>query len=127
MQHIAMLVGRILMSAIFIQAAMSKLLSPLDTINYFESLGLPLATLVTWLVIILELFGGLAVLLGFRIRIAATVLGFFSIAAALIGHSDFSSTIHLQAFMKDLAIAGGLFYIATHGAGLISFDARREA
>ena len=125
MSSIAMLLGRILLSAIFIEAGLSKLIHLGATVAYFESVGLPFPSLVVWPVIALELVGGLAVLFGFQILIAATALGVFALAAALIGHGDFSNITHFQAFMKDLAIAGGLFYAASQGAGLISLDARR--
>lgn len=126
MPSIVMLLGRILLSAIFIQAGISKLLNVSGTISYFESVDLLWPSVTIWFVIALEVLGGLAILLGYRIRIAASLLGIFSIAAAFIGHSDFSDLMQFQAFMKDLAIAGGLFYVAANGAGMLSFDARRD-
>jgi len=125
MSSIAMLIGRILMSAIFIQAGLSKLLNISGTIGYFESLGLPLASVVIWLVIVVELVGGLLILTGFYTRIAASVLAFFCVAAAFTGHSNWADAMDFQAFMKDVAITGGLLYIAAAGAGIISLDSRR--
>lgn len=125
MSSIAMLVGRVLLSAIFIQAGLSKLMNVSGTIAYFEGLGLPLAGLLIWIVILVELAGGLLVLAGFYIRIAATVLGLFCISAAFVGHSNWADVMDFQAFMKDIAIAGGLFYVAAAGAGIISLDTRR--
>jgi putative oxidoreductase len=125
MSSIAMLIGRILLSAIFIQAAISKLMDISGTIAYFQGLGLLLPSVTIWLVVLVELVGGLMILTGLYTRIAATVLAFFCIATAIIGHSDWSNPTDLQAFMKDLAIAGGLFYVAAAGAGIISLDTRR--
>lgn len=125
MSSIAMLIGRILMSAIFIQAGLSKLLNVSGTIGYFESLGLPLASVVIWFVILVELVGGLLILTGFYTRIAASVLAVFCIAAAFTGHSNWADAMDFQAFMKDVAITGGLLYIAAAGAGIISLDTRR--
>jgi putative oxidoreductase len=125
MSSIAMLIGRILLSLIFIQAGLSKLMDVSGTIAYFEGLGLPLASLLIWLVIAVELVGGILVLTGFYIRIAATVLGLFCIFAAFTGHSNWANLMDFQAFMKDIAIAGGLFYVAAAGAGIISLDMRR--
>lgn len=126
MPSIAMLIGRVLLSMIFIHAGLSKLVNISGTIGYFESVGLFWPQLIIWFVIALEVIGGLCILLGYRIREAATLLGIFSIMAAYIGHSGWSDLMQFQAFMKDIAIAGGLFYVAANGAGLISFDARRE-
>lgn len=125
MSSIAMLVGRVLISVIFIEAGLSKLMDVSGTIAYFESLGVPVASFTIWLVVLLELVGGLLVLLGYYIRIAASLLALFCIAAAFTGHSDWANPVDLQAFMKDIAIAGGLFYVAAAGAGIISFDTRR--
>ena len=126
MPSVAMLIGRILLSAIFIQAGLSKLLNVSGTIGYFQSVGLPLPSVLILPIILLEVVGGLCILLGYRIRIAATLLGLFSIVAAAIGHSQWGDLMHFQAFMKDLAIAGGLFYAAANGAGLLSYDAKRD-
>jgi putative oxidoreductase len=125
MSSIAMLIGRVLLSIIFIQAGISKLMDLSGTTGYFESLGLPLASLVIWPVVLIELVGGLLVLTGLYIRIAATVLAVFCIVAAFTGHSDWANVVDFQAFMKDIAIAGGLIYVAAAGAGIISLDTRR--
>jgi putative oxidoreductase len=125
MSSIAMLIGRILLSAIFIQAAISKLTDISGTIAYFQGLDLLLPSVTIWLVILVELVGGLMILTGFYTRIAATVLALFCIATAFIGHSNWSNVADFQAFMKDIAIAGGLFYAAAAGAGIISLDTRR--
>lgn len=125
MSSIAMLVGRILMSAIFIQAGLSKLMDVSGTIGYFQGIGLPLPSLVIWPVILVEVVGGLLILTGFYTRIAASVLALFCIAAAFTGHSNWADVMDFQAFMKDIAITGGLLYIAAAGAGIISLDTRR--
>lgn len=127
MSSIAMIIGRILLSAIFIQAALSKLMDVSGTIAYFQGLGLLLPSVTIWLVVLVELVGGLMILTGFYTRIAATILAFFCIVTAFIGHSDWSNVTEFQAFMKDIAIAGGLFYVAAAGAGIISLDTRRGA
>lgn len=125
MSSIAMLIGRVLLSVIFIQAGISKLMDVSGTIGYFQAIGLPLASLVIWPVILVEVVGGLLVLTGFYTRIAASVLALFCIFAAFTGHSNWASVMEFQAFMKDIAITGGLIYVAAAGAGIISLDTRR--
>ena len=122
-----MVLGRVLMAAIFIQAGLAELIYLGGTVDYFRSLGLPLPWVIVWLVLAIELFGGIAILAGYRTRWAASILAFFSIIAGMIGHLDLGDTMQVQMLMKDIAIAGGLFYIAANGAGLISLDASREA
>jgi putative oxidoreductase len=124
MQSLAMLIGRILMSAIFIQAGYSKLMNVGGTIGYFETVGLPMPALLVWPVIALELIGGLAILVGLQTRAVALVFAVFSVAAGAAGHSDIANLTHFQALMKDIAIAGGFLYVAAFGAGAYSVDAR---
>lgn len=116
------LLARILLSLLFIPAGFSKLTAIAGTAGFFAKLGLPMPSVVAVIVGLLELVGGLAVLIGFQTRIAAVLLGLFTIGAALIAHAaPFDQT----AFMKNLAIAGGFFILALHGAGSLSVDAKR--
>jgi putative oxidoreductase len=59
-------------------------------------------------VIALELGAGLAFLLGWRTRLAAWVLGAFTLCAGAIFHHAFHDPVQLALFMKNVAIAGGL-------------------
>ena len=115
--------GRALMSAIFIFAGYGKLAGYAATQGYMEAMGVPGGLLP--LVIALELGGGLALLLGWQARIAAFLLAGFSVVSALIFHFDFADQMQSILFMKNLAMAGGLLYVAAVGAG--AFAVRREA
>lgn len=132
-QNAILLAGRILLSALFILAALSKLSDVAGTAGYFGAVGLPLPSLTVWLVIAIELIGGLAVLLGFLTTPAAYILALFTIGAAFIGHfgqgGDDPTLVLMnqQAFMKNLAIAGGFLVLAVFGPGAYSLDARRPA
>jgi putative oxidoreductase len=119
------LVGRALLSAMFIFAGFGKLTSISATAAWFGSLGLPMPIVVTVLVGLLELFGGLAVLTGFKTRIAAFALAIFTLAATAVAHLDFADQVQLLFFQKNLAVAGGLFVLSMFGAGALSVDAKR--
>ena len=122
----AVLVGRILLSVMFILAGFGKLTAIGATAGWFGSIGLPVtdrrhrprrpA---------LELVGGLAILVGFQTRIAALAIAAFTVAATLIAHTDFADQMQLLFFMKNLAVTGGLLVLAAFGAGAYSVDARR--
>lgn len=127
MRDMVMVLGRVLIAAIFIQAGLADVFHLGSTVDYLGSVGLPLPWVTVWIVLAVEILGGAAILAGYRTRWAASVLGLFSIAAGLIGHFDLASATHFQMLMKDIALAGGLFYVAANGAGLISMDASREA
>ena len=120
------LIGRILLSIIFILSGFSKLTALGGTAGYFGSMGIPAPMVVAVLVGLLELLGGLAILIGFRTREAAFALAIFTIATAFVAHMNWSDMMQLINFQKNLAIAGGLFVLAGYGAGSISVDARRR-
>ncbi|RCS24617.1 DoxX family protein [Phyllobacterium salinisoli] len=119
------LLGRALLASLFIPAGFSKLTAIAGTAGYFGSIGLPAPTVVAVLVGLLEFFGGLAVLVGFKTRIAAIALGLFSIASALVAHTNFADMMQMINFQKNIAIAGGFFVLAAAGAGALSIDAKR--
>ena len=118
------LTGRILMSAIFIMAGINKISGYAGTQEYMESMGVPGALLP--LVILLELGGGLAVLLGWQTRIAAFLLAGFTVLTALIFHTNFGDHMQSILFMKNLAMVGGLLFLVAGGRHDWSIDARRE-
>ncbi len=119
------LVGRILLSIMFIVAGFGKLTAIGGTAGYFGSLGIPAPTVVAVLVGLLELLGGLAVLVGFRTREAAGALAVFTVAASLLAHMDWSDGMQLMIFQKNLAVAGGFLILAAFGPGALSVDAKR--
>lgn len=119
------LVGRVLLSILFILAGYSKLTGIAGTAGWFGSIGIPLPTVVAVLAGLLELVAGLAILVGFQTRIAALALAVFTVAATLIAHLDFGDQIQVLLFQKNLSITGGLLVLAAFGAGALSIDARR--
>lgn len=118
--------ARLLMSLIFIVSGWGKLTGYSGTLGYFASMGLPLPALVTPLVILIELGGGLALLVGLKTRWVAAILAAFSVASALIAHTNFADPNQMNNFMKNLAMAGGFLLLVRYGAGSPSIDARLE-
>jgi putative oxidoreductase len=123
MEKTATLIGRILMAHIFLLAGISKITGYAATQGWMESMGV--SGMLLPLVILLEIGGGLALILGWQTRWAALALAGFSILAALIFHHNFADQTDMIMFMKDFAMAGGLVYIGAFGAGAWSLDARR--
>ena len=111
------LIARVLMAYIFLVAGWGKISAYSATVGYMESMGVPGALLP--LTILVEFGGGLALLFGFQARFAAFGLGLFSIITAFIFHDGAQDSIN---FMKNFAMAGGLFFLMLHGAGKISLD-----
>jgi len=118
-------VGRVLLSAIFLASGIGKLEAPADTIGYIASEGLPFPPLAYAAAVLIELVGGVALLVGFRTRIAAVALAMFSLATAVGFHSNLADLNQFIHFFKNVAMAGGLLQIVAFGAGAFSLDAYR--
>ncbi|MGQ9374560.1 DoxX family protein [Acinetobacter tandoii] len=115
------LIARVLLAYIFLVAGWGKLTAYSATVGYMEAMGVPGALLP--LTILVEFGGGLALLFGFQARFAALGLGIFSIITAFIFHGGAEDAIN---FMKNFAMAGGLFFLMLHGARKFSLDALIE-
>lgn len=115
MHGILTLVGRVLLSAIFILAGWEKIVGYEATLQYMQAFGVPGVLLP--LVIVAELGGGLAILFGVLSRWAALALAGFCIVAALLFHANFADSVQQVLFLKNLAIAGGLLFLAANGPG----------
>lgn len=118
------LVARVLLAALFILAGFNKLMAPEGTIAFIDSVGIPLPQIAYVGTVALELLGGLLLLVGFKARYIAAALALFSIATALIFHSDFSVQSEVTAFLKNLAIAGGMLHLAAYGPGRFALGSR---
>lgn len=116
--------GRILIAAMFLISGIGKIAGYAGTVGYMQSQGVPGALLP--LVIALEVGGAIAIIAGYRTRIAAALLAGFSIAAAVLFHSGGDGMQQIM-FMKNFAIAGGFLFLVARGAGEWSLDARRRA
>ena len=117
-----LLVARLLLAPLFILAGVNKLGAMEATTGYIAAMGLPLPEVVFIGTVALEIGAGLLLLAGYKTRLAAIALGVFSILAALIFHSDFAQADQITAFLKNLAIAGGLFALAVAGSGRFGLD-----
>jgi len=121
-----LLVGRLLMSAIFILAGLTKLTGAAAAQAMMTKLGLPVPMLAWVVTVVIELGGGLMLLAGVMTRPVAVVLGLWCIATALVAHFNFADPQMRGHFMKNMAMCGGFAYVAILGAGTYSIDAWRK-
>ena len=124
---LVLLAGRILMGAIFLNAGIRKLLGFTATVGYFTKLGFPAPELFTVLAIVIELGGSILLIIGWKTRWVAWVLALFVLIAALAAHRfwQFDAAQYanqMNHFMKNLAIIGGLLFVASFGPGSASVD-----
>jgi putative oxidoreductase len=116
------LAARILLSAMFFMAGLSKIGAYAGTQGYMESQGVPGFLLP--LVIGVEVIAPVLLVVGWQTRYAAIALAGFTAAAAFMFHLNFADQIESIMFMKNIAITGGLLLLATHGAGELSLDSK---
>jgi putative oxidoreductase len=116
--------GRLLMSSLFIWAGFGKLMNPGGTAQYFASYHLPVPDVLVWIVIIIELIGGLMILVGFQTRWVALVLAIFCLITGFGIHLPMGDMANMTHFYKNLVMAGGFLYVFAYGAGALSVDNR---
>lgn len=121
------LLGRLLIAFIFLFAGYGKVTGFEGTVGYIASKGVLLPQLAAVAAIIVELGGGIMLVLGWNARLAAAALLLFTGMAAVIFHNFWAvpadqaqnQMIH---FMKNISMMGGLLYVVVHGSGPISLN-----
>lgn len=113
----ALLVLRLTLAALFLIAGVRKLMGFAGTAGYFGSLGLPMPEVTTALVIIIEIAGAVALLVGFLFKPGAMLLLVFTVGATIIGHPFWSDMGQLNNFLKNLIIIGSLYVLWVTGPG----------
>ena len=119
-------VGRLFIAFIFIASGLGKIAAPGATQGYIAAVGLPLPMISYLIAVIVELAGGIVILIGYQARITGLVLAAFTLATAVIFHTNFADQNQMIHFLKNLAIAGGLLQVAAFGAGALSLDGWRR-
>lgn len=121
--------GRVLLAFIFIFSGLTKITGYDGTAGYMEAMGVPGALLP--LVILTEVGAGAMLLLGWKARIAAVLLGGFSVLSGALFHllpsfglEGMAAQGEMISFMKNLTIAGGMALVFHFGAGAYSLDNR---
>ena len=118
--HIVELIGRILLSALFLIEGIGKISMQEDVMMYMENYGIPGILFIP--TVILEILFPLLLIVGYKTKLAAFVMALFTFTVAIIFHTDFSDGMQLVFFLKDLAIAGGFMIIIAYGSNKFSLD-----
>jgi putative oxidoreductase len=124
------LIGRLVLAWFFVPAGWGKIAGFAGTVAYATSAGLPMPQVGVAVGLLIELLGGLMLLVGFKTRWAALALAVFSVAAAFFFHNFWTLPEAQQGmqqlnFTKNLAIAAGLLAFAAFGPGRFSIEGRR--
>ena len=124
---LAPVIGRLLLSAIFILSGVMKFLSWEDTAGYMASQGIPNVDILLPIAATAEIVGGLSLSLGWWARAGALGLFLFLIPATFVFHDFWTFPAaeqqnQMHHFLKNLAIMGGLATVFAFGAEPMSFD-----
>jgi uncharacterized membrane protein YphA (DoxX/SURF4 family) len=127
LQACAALLGRVLLSHIFLFSGLTIVLDWSGHARQMAEKGMELVPLFLAGTILVELGGGLSLLLGYRTRLGALVLCLFLIPVTLVFHTfspypEAQRTVQLGQLMKNLALMGGLLVLAAGGPGPWSLD-----
>ena len=119
------LAGRLLIAALFLVAGVRKVVMFSLSVAYFTKLGFPLPEAMTAIAIAIEIGGALLLILGWKARGAAWLLALFVLIATFMAHRFWEFDAAQQAnqlnhFLKNMAVIGGLLFIAAAGPGRVA-------
>lgn len=131
MTHALALLGRVLMAWLFIPAGFGKIAGFSGAVGYAASAGLPFPEVGVGLGLLVELLGGIFLLVGWMTRPAALALAFFTLVASFFFHAYWAlpadqAMVPQLLFSKNMAVIGGLLVLAAFGAGGWSVDGQRR-
>lgn len=124
-----LLIGRILLGLLFLVAGIRKIMLYSGSVAYFTKLGFPAPEAMAVLAILIELGGASLLILGWQTRRVSWLLVLFVIIATAMAHRfwEFDAPQYanqMNHFLKNVAIIGGLLYVAVLGAGALSLDGK---
>jgi putative oxidoreductase len=127
--NFALLLGRLLIAAIFVPSGFGKLTHVASFAHVLASRGVPAPHTLAIVGACVEFFGSLCVLFGLLTRYAALLLAAFTLVAALIAHRFWAASGAAEAaqytqFMKNMAIVGGFLFLFVAGPGRYSIHPR---
>ena len=124
MSNLFDLIARIFISLLFLINGYFKTQNYAGTLDWMESFGIPGFFLLP--AIILEIAAPILIIIGYKTKIAASLLSLFCLTTALIFHTDFSNQMQITSFLKNIALAGGFLFIVVNGSKKFSLDKKKD-
>ena len=124
MANLLDLIGRLLISILFLISAYNKIFSIDGSMSWMEGFGVP--GFLLFPAIALEIILPLFVIIGYKARISAGLLAIFCVATAFLFHFDFVDQMQTMAFLKNLGLAGGFLFIVANGTKDWSVDREKK-
>jgi putative oxidoreductase len=112
--------GRTALGVLFFVSGLFKIVGFAGVAGWMASAGLPFASALLVATIAVEVLGGALLIIGFKAKWAALALALFLIPATFVFHAFWSAEPaqfqdQLTAFMKNLAILGGMLLVIERG------------
>ncbi len=117
--------ARVLLALLFIVSGLGKLSDVSGFAGFMASGGIP--AFLAWPVVLFEILGGLALLLGVLTRPVALAMAGFCLLSGLLYHFVPSDQMQMSSFYKNLGLTGGFLLLAVQGAGALALDTWRTA
>ena len=124
MANLIDLIGRILISALFLISAYDKIFSIDGSISWIEGFGIP--GFLLYPAIVLEIILPLCIIIGYQARVASGLLAIFCLATAFIFHLNFIDPMQKISFLKNIGLAGGFLFILVNGTKDWSIDKKKK-
>ncbi len=124
MANLIDLLGRLLISALFLISAYNKIFSIDGTMGWMEGFGIP--GFLIYPTILLEIILPLFVIVGYKAKISSAILAIFCLATAFIFHFDFLDQTQTILFLKNIGLAGGFLFIVANGTKDWSIDREKK-
>ena len=124
MANLIDLLGRLLISALFLFSAFNKILSIDGTMSWMQGFGVP--GFLLYPAIALEIILPLFVIIGYNAKLSAGLLAIFCVATAFLFHFDFSEQMQIVSFLKNIGLAGGFLFIVVNGTKDWSVDREKK-
>ena len=124
MANVFDLIGRILISTLFLISAYNKIFNLDGSMSWMESFGVP--GFFIFPAIVIETILPVFIIVGYQARIAAGILAIFCLTTAFLFHFDFSNQSQLISFLKNIGLAGGFMFIVANGTKDWSVDREKK-
>ena len=122
MQNLLMLVGRLLLAAMFFWTGYGRIASFSSIHGYIADWSVP--GWVKPILIVWEFGAGFMLATGIYTREVALSLAVFCVLSGFLVHLHDDDILQLIDFMKNMALTGGFLYVAAAGAGDFSLEKR---
>ncbi len=125
LQNSLLLVGRICLALVFVVAGWGKLTSFSATAASLVAMGVPASEFALALIILVELGGGIFLIMGFYSRFFACLMLLFTVVATFTYHNFWfmggtAAKLHMTQFLKNAGLIGGMLYVMVNGPGKFS-------